>query len=101
MAALDLLGRRWTLRILWELRDGSLGFRELQQRCDSMSSSVLSDRLGELREAGLVERDSQDRHHVTDLGRSLHAALKPLEKWADDWASQLTVRPPSVPAGDS
>lgn len=89
------------MRILWELRDGPLGFRELQQRCNSMSSSVLSDRLGELREAGLVERDSQDRHHVTDLGRSLHAALSPLEEWADDWASQLSDRPSAVPAGDS
>src|SRR5580692_3422404 len=32
MAALDLFGRRWTLRVLWELRDGAVGFRLLQQR---------------------------------------------------------------------
>ena len=56
MAALDLLGRRWTLRVLWELRDGSAAsFRELRERCDTMSTSVLNQRLTELREAGLVE----------------------------------------------
>ncbi len=55
MAALDLLGRRWTLRVLWELRDGSAAtFRELRDRCDKMSTSVLNQRLAELREAGLI-----------------------------------------------
>ncbi|MEU8307248.1 hypothetical protein AB0C84_27175 [Actinomadura sp. NPDC048955] len=45
MAALDLFGRRWTLRIVWKLQDAPLGFRTLQQRCDDMSSSVLRHRL--------------------------------------------------------
>ena len=54
MAALDLLGRRWTLRILWELRDGGLGARLLRARCDDMSSSVLYERLADLRTAGLI-----------------------------------------------
>ncbi len=48
MAALDLLGRRWALRILWELTDGPRGARELRQRCDAMSPSVLYQRLAEL-----------------------------------------------------
>ena len=55
---LDLLGRRWALRILWELREGPATFQALQARCDSMSSSVLSQRLAELREAGLVDKRS-------------------------------------------
>ena len=52
---LELLGRRWALRILWELREGPAAFQALQARCDSMSPSVLSQRLAELREAGLIE----------------------------------------------
>lgn len=48
MAALDLPGRRWTLRTQWELSQTPAGFRELQRRCERMSSSVLSTRLGEL-----------------------------------------------------
>jgi DNA-binding HxlR family transcriptional regulator len=90
MAALDLLGRRWTLRILWELRDGPLGFRELQSRCDAMSSSVLSDRLSELRDAGLVARDQDDRHKLTELGRTLGTAIAPLDDWAKRWAALVS-----------
>ena len=51
MAALDLLGRRWALRLLWELRGGPVGARALRERCDGMSSSVLYERLTELRTA--------------------------------------------------
>ncbi|MGY6500852.1 MAG: winged helix-turn-helix transcriptional regulator [Acidimicrobiales bacterium] len=85
MAALDLLGRRWALRILWELRDGPLGARALRDRCDQMSSSVLYDRLGDLRSAGLVEQDAAGDYRLTELGTSLGAALEPLSRWARDW----------------
>src|SRR5271154_4556988 len=51
MALLDLLGRRWTLRVLWELRDGPVKFRDLARRADAMSQSVLSRRLNELETA--------------------------------------------------
>lgn len=52
MALLDLLGRRWALRILWELREGPLRFRTLQASCDTISPSVLSLRLTELKRRG-------------------------------------------------
>lgn len=84
MAALDLLGRRWTLRVIWELQQGQLGFRELQRRCEQMSSSVLSTRLAELTEAGLVAADT-DGHRLTELGRKLIDALTPLQAWAREW----------------
>jgi DNA-binding HxlR family transcriptional regulator len=93
MAALDLLGRRWTLRVLWELRAGPLGFRELQTRCDAMSSSVLSDRLRDLQAAGLVARTDDDLHMLTETGQGLGAAISPLSDWADTWAAQLGGAP--------
>lgn len=86
MAALDLLGRRWALRILWELRDGPVGARNLRERCDAMSSSVLYQRLRELSDAGLIQRDTGDQYRLTTLGRSLAAAIAPLEVWASTWA---------------
>ncbi len=89
MAALDLLGRRWALRILWELRDGPEGFRALRTRCDDMSSSVLRQRLVELGEAGLVAQDQQQRYELTDLGADLYAALTPLHDWAQRWEAEL------------
>jgi DNA-binding HxlR family transcriptional regulator len=87
MAALDLLGRRWTLRILWELRDGSLGARALRARCDDMSSSVLYARLTELRRAGLVAQDTDDAYGLTPIGRQLGQAIDPLQRWAERWSS--------------
>ncbi|WP_314172091.1 winged helix-turn-helix transcriptional regulator [Streptomyces winkii] len=86
MAAFDLLGRRWALRILWELRDGPVGFRALQQRCGDVSPTVLNTRLGELRSAGLVEQDTDRAHRLTPLGRDLRQALVPLQAWAERWA---------------
>jgi DNA-binding HxlR family transcriptional regulator len=87
MALLDLLGRRWSLRVLWELRgEESLTFRELQARCGDVSSSVLSDRLRELREAGIVATSAAGGYGLTPPGRRLLKALEPLDRWAKGWA---------------
>ena len=84
MALLDLLGRRWALRILWELRDGPVPtFRELQQRCDDVSSSVLSERVRELRAAGIL---TESGFELTAAGQQLLNALGPLDDWARRWA---------------
>ena len=47
VAAMDLLGQRWVLRIVWELEPGSLGFLELRRRMGNCSSSVLATRLAD------------------------------------------------------
>jgi DNA-binding HxlR family transcriptional regulator len=88
MALLDLLGRRWALRVLWELRGKPLGFRELQSSCDSMSASVLSQRLGELRHAGIVELDGDSRYALTEDGAQLLRALRPIDRWARRWGDR-------------
>lgn len=89
MALLDLLGRRWALRILWELRDGGAPtFRDLQERCGDISSSVLTDRLGELRDARIVASEPRG-YHLTAEGRELLAALAPVDAWAKRWARRM------------
>jgi DNA-binding HxlR family transcriptional regulator len=90
MALFDLLGRRWTLRLLWELRDGAETFRTLQGRCDGMSPSVLNQRLAELRAAGVVHRVPVGGYGLTDEGRELLRALGPLGRWADRWGARIT-----------
>jgi DNA-binding HxlR family transcriptional regulator len=87
MAALDLLGQRWTLRVIWELQNEPAGFRELRRRCDDMSSSMLAKRLRELVEAGLVAPGDDGAYQLTELGRGLGPALEPLRSWAGDWAA--------------
>lgn len=92
MALLDLLGRRWALRIIWELRRDTLGFRALRARCDAMSPSVLNQRLAELREAGVVEL-AAGGYRLTREGRGLLSALAPLDAWAKRWARRAARRP--------
>jgi len=88
MALLDLLGRRWALRVMWELRSGPLTFRELRERCDGMSPSVLNDRLLELREADIVEHQEGAGYRLTTEGRALSTALRSLDGWARRWAER-------------
>ncbi len=83
MVALDLLGRRNALRIIWELREETLTFRALQSACDT-NPSLLNSRLKELRETGLVEH-LPGGYRLTSRGRSLTVALQPLLKWAAEW----------------
>jgi len=86
MALLDLLGRRWSLRIIWELRDASLTSRALRTACDEASPTVMQARLSELREAGLVELLPGDGYRLTTLGRELMQSFLPLHHFAERWS---------------
>lgn len=86
-AAFDLLGRRGTLRILWELRSGlPMTFRALQSAAE-LPPSTLNTRLRELRESDLV--DSEDGYRLSDQGRQLLPAIEPLQAWATSWSKHL------------
>jgi DNA-binding HxlR family transcriptional regulator len=86
---MELLHRRWTLRILWELRREPLTFRELAQRSGQVSTSVLSVRLAELREALLITHDRAQGYALSEQGQSLMLACKPLMHWASQWHNQI------------
>jgi DNA-binding HxlR family transcriptional regulator len=86
MALLDLLGRRWTLRILWELREGrKLTSRELRAACDEASPTVLQARLSELRAAGFLDLAAEGGYSLTPLGRELCETFLPLHRFAERW----------------
>ena len=85
MALLDLLGRRWTLRIVWELREEPRRFRELQDLIGA-SPTIVNTRLAELREAKLVELEEAVGYRLTDLGNELLKLFLPLHVWSEKWA---------------
>ena len=85
MVLLDLLGRRWTLRIVWELRDEPRRFRDLQAAIGA-SPTIINTRLGELREARLVQLDEDRGYRLTSLGGELLRLLLPLHVWSEKWA---------------
>ena len=88
MALLDLLGRRWALRVIWELRDGPQVFRALQARC-GISPSVLNTRLAELREALIVEA-GEEGYRLSERGIELLQLFDPVSRWAAGWAAALS-----------
>ena len=88
MALLDLLGRRWSLRVVWELRGEPLTSRALRTACDEASPTVLNERLKELREAGFVALGEAGGYALTPLGRELSAQVMPLYRFAERWSGR-------------
>jgi DNA-binding HxlR family transcriptional regulator len=88
MALLDLLGRRWSLRILWQLREGPLTSRGLRDACDGASPTVLQTRLSELRQAGFVELIPATGYGLTAIGRELLETFLPLHRFAERWSKR-------------
>jgi DNA-binding HxlR family transcriptional regulator len=91
MALFDLLGRRWSMRLIWVLRDGPMVFRELQAACDGLSSSVLARRMAELKEADIVALRAGG-YELTEEGRALLDLYGPLGAWAERWAKRVARR---------
>jgi DNA-binding HxlR family transcriptional regulator len=88
MALLDLLGRTWALGIIWQLNQDSATFRELQNRCEQISPSLLNTRLKELKVLKLVE-STANGYKLTVTGQELFSIMSPLGEWSLHWASQI------------
>ncbi len=85
MVLFDVLGQRWTMRILWELRRERLTFRDLQGRCDFVSPTVLNKRLKELQDLQIVDL-TEGGFGLTKWGDELGDYLVQLDKWSAKWA---------------
>ncbi|MBL4783967.1 MAG: helix-turn-helix transcriptional regulator [Cohaesibacteraceae bacterium] len=89
MALFDLLGRNWSMGVLWILCTvGPLTFRGLQEQCEGISPTVLNMRLKEMRQADFITHTS-DGYVVTAMGLELFAFLEPLGYWSLEWAEHL------------
>jgi DNA-binding HxlR family transcriptional regulator len=88
--AFELLGKRWTGVVLGTLSGGPAGFRALTRSVEGISDSMLSDRLGELTNAGLVTRSVDAgppvsvTYELTEAGRALLPALEEISRWAEE-----------------
>jgi len=87
MALLDLLGRRWALRLVWEIRDRRLNFRDLLELLGG-NSGALNTRIKELRKAGIVDHVDGQGYGLTSEGKKLLEGLLPLHHWAERWAKR-------------
>lgn len=91
--AVELIGRRWTGAVLRALLLGATRFSELRAAVPGLSDRMLSERLRELQEEGIVERHVYDEtpvrveYTLTAKGNGLHAAVKELSDWAEKWVA--------------
>lgn len=91
--AFRLLGKRWTGIIVHVLLDGPKRFKDLTEIIPSISQKMLSERLKELENEGLVERLVIDDipvkviYQLTVKGRSLEGVVKEIGIWADTFCS--------------
>jgi DNA-binding HxlR family transcriptional regulator len=88
--AFEFLGKRWNGLVLGVLREGPVGFREISRAIGGISDSVLSDRLSDLAEAGLITRTVDEgpplavAYALTDRGAALLPALAQISLWAQE-----------------
>ena len=88
--AFEFLGKRWNGVVLGNLREGPAGFRELSRSIGGISDSVLSDRLSDLAQAGLIARTVDEgpplavSYALTDRGNALIPALEQISLWSQE-----------------
>lgn len=92
--AVEIIGKRWTGLILKVLMDGPLRFNEMAVQLQVVSDRMLSERLKELEQEGVVARrvlpDTPVRveYSLTEKGRALAPVVAAIECWSHDWIEQ-------------
>jgi DNA-binding HxlR family transcriptional regulator len=90
-AAIELIGKRWTGAIISALTEGPLRFGELARTVPGLSDRLLSQRLRELEDEGLVEREVEAgtpvrvTYSLSEKGAELRPAIGELKQWARRW----------------
>ena len=88
--AVDLLGRRWVLAIVYASHGGATRFNEFKRLLVGITPRMLAQRLQDLEQAGILERVVYDtspprvEYRLTDSGRRLRALVRALDHCADD-----------------
>ncbi|MFC4401717.1 winged helix-turn-helix transcriptional regulator [Gracilibacillus xinjiangensis] len=95
-SALDILNKRWTGLIIFQLLEGAQRFSVIESSI-GISGRVLSERLKDLEKSGIVERKVYDEtpvrieYGLTDKGRALEPVLKSIQQWAEGWIDKETL----------
>ena len=86
--SIELIGRRWTASILRSLFSGLERFTDIAQTVPGLSHRLLTERLEELRDAGIVAIEPGIKHgtyRLTPQGEDLHGVFSELERWNERW----------------
>jgi DNA-binding HxlR family transcriptional regulator len=89
--AFEILGKRWNGLIIYSLMDSNLRFSQLEQIIPQLSARMLTFRLKELEDEGLIDRlvsssyPIRVEYQLTDKGKDLKTALDQVGHWATKW----------------
>lgn len=95
--AAQLVGKRWVPQVVWVLLDGRRRYSVLRDAIPDISDTLLSERLRELEDAGIVTRSVTPstpvliEYSLTERGCDLAAVIEGLSAWADRWAALEVV----------
>lgn len=90
MILIDLLGKKWMLRVLWELQQSPCTFRQLQARCGDISPTTINNRIKELHKTGLVNKSTEHGYSLSEQGAELITLFLPINQFSERWAEHLT-----------
>jgi len=96
--AVELIGRRWSGAVIQLLLQGPSRYAELRDAIPDISDRMLSERLHELEEEGIVvrrvipETPVRVEYQLTAKGRALEPALSAIGKWAEHWVAEKSER---------
>jgi DNA-binding HxlR family transcriptional regulator len=92
--AVELIGRRWTGAILRAMLNGTTRFSDITAQVPGLSDRLLSERLRDLEDEGIVtrtvipERPVRIEYHLTEKGQALGPVLESVGTWAEMWIPQ-------------
>ncbi|WP_280306679.1 winged helix-turn-helix transcriptional regulator, partial [Nocardia neocaledoniensis] len=95
--AIDVVGGKWRLHLMWVLGDGPQRFGQIRRMLDGVSEKVLAENLRHLESTGVVHREiypeipPRVEYSLTPLGETLRQALVPLEQWGDAHRAELSA----------
>ncbi|WP_460542888.1 winged helix-turn-helix transcriptional regulator [Glycomyces halotolerans] len=96
--AIDVVGGKWKLHLMWVLAEGPQRFGRIRRMLDGVSEKVLAENLRQLEASGVVHRElfaevpPRVEYSLTPLGRELNEALAPLDEWGHRHREVLTAR---------
>jgi len=89
---IDILGKKWVLRILWELKTSPCTFRELQSRCGDLSPTIINTRIKDLCAADLIYKSPESGYILSQHGIELIKLFYPLNDFANRWSKTIDTR---------
>lgn len=97
--AIDVVGGKWKLHLMWVLGEGPQRFGHIRRMLDGVSEKVLAENLRQMEASGVVHRElyaevpPRVEYSLTSLGEELNRALEPLGEWGDRYRDTVQMVP--------